>query len=587
MIPVNIMEDENLREVLENILSGILNTEYADEDSPTLTRLLNMTFSYVHLDEMEMEFYVLFSYLNEMNKLLSSELHMRPTLSRDTLDRILTNDLAGLIRRPEVRLKNWLKMNGLDYNLDVATTAEEASSKLYQRTMSLYDSCKEKGMKPDDVLAEQMALAKAYINNVSTSIVNYQVTILTSEMKIGRKRFAGPEGWLEFTQIVSGDVQKRIRDAKSASTFLDTIADVKDIFRGSSSSLTRLASMKIPMLDDMLTLNRHRLVSVCALENVGKTKFLIHSAVQVLLAGYKVRIMYGESQESTLLADIMVSYIYHKHGLYVRPEDIININDDELEEELEIPEDIRRIINKCMIEVIEKKQLVLISTYSYQTIYEELKKDYETREFDFLGIDHSCTLSGEGELRDNIDKMSNALRDFKRNYPVCIMVLSQLSSVAKQDLSSNGIVSNSPTKGSATLSQESDVILVLNDKGDLVGKGLVSCQVYKVRGVDKPSRLLMLKKDFSVSNFVYDPKLQLVDDKSMEMTEALDKISVLYNDEHLTGTLTEDSGFFNDLLDFGDEDEDDFEDNGIDLGEVLTNGEEIFLGDEDDYGDEY
>lgn len=585
MVPVNIMEDENLREVLDNILSGILNTKDVDEDSPTLTRLLNMTFSYVNLDEMEMEYYVLFSYLHELNKLLVSDLNIRPSLNRDTLDRILTNDLPSLIRKPQVRLKNWLKMQGMEYNLDVTTNAEDAMSKLYQRVMSLYDSCIERGLKPDDVLAEEIALSKAYINNVSTSIVNYQVTILNSELKLGRKRFSGPDGWLEFTQLVSADIQRRLLDAKSESTFIDSIEDVKKIFKGSSESLSRLASYSVPVLDDMMMLNRHRLVTVCALENVGKTKFLVYTATKVLLAGHKVRIMYGESQKSLLLADIMVSYIYHKHKIYVRPQEIISLNDTDLEEDVDIPEDIRRIINKCMIEIIERKQLVLVPSYSYDSLYEELKRDYETRQFDFLGIDHTCTLSGEGELKENLDKLAYALREFKRNYPVCIMALSQLSTAAKNDLTAGKLVGNSPTKGSATLSQESDVMLILNDKGAMVSKGLVSVQVYKVRGVDKPERLIMLKKDFSVSNFIYDVKLQLVDDNSIQQEEALEKISLLYNNESLDDSNILQQGFFLDLL--GDDDDEEDDDSGFFVGDSFVNGETLVLGDDDDYEDEY
>lgn len=541
MIQMSILEDENLQNILKNILSGMLNTKDLQEDSPTLTRLLNMTFSYIHLDEMEMEYYVLFSYLNEINKLFVSNLNIRPELSRDTLERILLNDLESLIRKPQVRIKNYLRSQGMQFNLDIMTNAEDAMSKLYQRTMELYDICKEKDISPEQVIAEQLALARAYINNVSAVVVNSQVTILNGEFKMGRKRYAGPEGWLAFCRESSLEIESRIAAAEADSTFVDSIDVVKNIFKGSSSTLNRVGVLGIPPLDDMMLLNRHRFSVICALENVGKTKFMTFAAVKALLAGNKVRIMYGESQKSDILANIMVAYIYFKEGIYVTTEHIINLNDSEYscnaahgsddDDDDFIPPEVARIINKCVVEVIEHKQLALVPAYEYEGLYDTLKKDYETRAFDFLGIDHSCTLTGEGKLIENIDKLASALRDFKRDYPVCVMVLSQLSTAAKDDLSSKGIVVNSPTKGSATLSQEADAIIVMNDKGALVAKKMLSVQVYKARGVEKPDRLIMLKKEFPVSNFIYDIKLQLIDENEVEMQNALDKINTLYNDE--------------------------------------------------------
>lgn len=557
MLEVNILSDDNLGEVLDNILGGMLSTVDLTEDSPSLTRMLNMTFSYVRLEEMHMEYYVLFSYLNEINKILSTDIQIRPTLSRESLDRILTSDLEALVHKPEVRMKDWLREQAMATNLEVLTNAELAMSKLYQRTMELYDKCKALSVTPEAVIAERVALSRAYVRNVSTVLVNQQITVLNGVLRSGRETYEGPLGWLEYSSKCVAEIQARINEAESDSTYIDDIGIVQEVFKGSSASMASLCSLDIPPLDDMWLMHRHGLNIICALENVGKTKFLVMCATKVLLAGHNVRIMFGESQKSSILASIMVAYIYHKDGLFIRPEDIKNLNDpyadpDSLED---IPEDVKRVIRKAFVEVVQKKQLVLKAAYSYDNLYEELKADYEERPFDFLGIDHSCTLlTGRNTMKDNIDNMSGMLRDFKRNYPVCIMVLSQLSTAAKQDLASKGWVENSPTKNSSTLSQEADRILILNDKGSLVGKGMLSAQTYKAREVDKLDRLIMLKKDFAVSNLVYDPKLQKIDDNTVEMAQAMDTINNLYGNFYDTTSLNQVQGDFFDVL-MGDEDD--------------------------------
>lgn len=76
-------------------------------------------------------------------------------------------------------------------------------------------------------------------------------------------------------------------------------------------------------------------------------------------------------------------------------------------------------------------------------------------------IDHSCALSGsvgDGSVKSNIDRLASDTREFRKKYPVCVLVTSHPSQLAKDDLVRDRASTGSPTKGSQNLSTDADEV---------------------------------------------------------------------------------------------------------------------------------
>lgn len=267
-----------------------------------------------------------------------------------------------------------------------------------------------------------------------------------------------------------------------------------------------IAKWGIDPLDDYTPILKHRLVVVVANENIGKTKFCVDKATNVLLEGKSVAYMCGESSPAKVYSDILINYIWKKYD--------IGVTADYLADPSECPDEVQKAIGMSIDELITEGRLTLCESFSYDTVYSELVDLYNQRAFDCLVIDHSCALSGTvgtGSMKDKVDSLAINLRIFKKAYPVCILVASHPSVTAKDALTRGKAITQSPTKDSQTLSNEADEVFILRDNETLQKQELLILQNYKRRDAARVLDDIYLRKRFEVSALIYDESQQALD----------------------------------------------------------------------------
>lgn len=121
-----------------------------------------------------------------------------------------------------------------------------------------------------------------------------------------------------------------------------------------------------------------------------------------------------------------------------------------------------------------------------------------------------------------VSNLAIECRDFKRQYPVYIMLASQPSSnlkdIFQKDVSQE--LQITVTAQSSTPHQEADELFILFKNDRLTKIGLLGLKTQKRRDAPIPP-VLYLKKEFALSSYVYDAKHQGANGADAGMGETL------------------------------------------------------------------
>lgn len=523
MLKIDLLQDEDLRGCVCKFISGLL--PHDKFDSSVFSQNLNQLFAYIHRDEFQMEFRLLLNALSDLGKLKATIPSYEPSLTRETFESLVTVNVYEAVINPEVGMKEWMDYEGMPSNMSLAKVREEASQKLYNRAIDLYDECFALEQDSREVLNLVPELKAAFMSNVSEQSIIAQTDIIRHGLRIGRRNLYGYDDWFNYTLKSFSEIRERLREAEDSRTVMVNSVEASKALLSELHGLSvPIAKYDIPEIDRYTPILRHRLVVVVGKENIGKTKFAIDKSVNVLLAGYKVVYMCGESQKAKVYADILTNYIFKKYGIFVRSEHIANPDD--------CPEEIAKIIGMSIDDIVSQGRLILSDEFHYDTLYEEMQGLYDTCKFDMMVIDHSCALAGttgDGSLQAKITKLAQDCKDFRKANPVCIMVTSHPSTTAKETDNKGKATMDSPTKGSQNLSADADEVFVLRDNETLRKQGLVSLENTKRRDAGKVLELIILRKRFEACAFIYEPELQTADKltelKSAEALQALENIN--------------------------------------------------------------
>lgn len=514
MIKLQILQDEELQNALKVFVSSLL--PHSGYDPGFFSQNLNSVLRYIHIDEMQMEYNVVFSAFVNLNKIKMSLPDFEPSLTRESFDSLLQVSLPETILRQDVEIQEWLRFENLADDLKVQTTRELASQKLYYRCMELYDECYSMAVKSSEAINHEAELKAAFLGHVSVQSLDAQAKILQHELRVGRNTYRGSQAWLEYSQKVTSEINERLLEVQNSSkVVLDNIGVSSELLRSLSNLYEPIADWGIPELDDATPILQHRLVVVVGAENIGKTKFAVDKAVNVIRAGGKVAYMCGESIKAQVYADILINYIWKEYDVILQPK---HLTDMDL-----CTTEVQKIIGMAIDRITSTGALTLRDAYNYHTVYQEMEEDYQISKFDMLVIDHSLALVGGGgdKIRENIDTLAIACREFKKAHPVCVLVTSHPSVSGKDDIRRGKKVTTSSTKGSQTLSGEADEVFTLRDNETLQKQQLLLLDVSKRRG---PAQIdpIVLKKKFEVSAVVYDAEYQAPEAAAeLEQEEAL------------------------------------------------------------------
>lgn len=545
MLYVNILDDDILKETVNKFISAMLPTRKFD--ASMYTEVLNTVLKLFPVEEMSGEYYVIFSIFKQIGKLGASVKNYKPVVTRDSVDTIIQANILDLVRRDYVRIEEILTDAGYQTNLEIETNLEAACALLYKRTMKLYDDCFALKQDSREVLSYLPALRDAFVNHVAEQSLRIQSIILTGELKIGRRIFKGTEGWRNHIKYCNLELAQRLED-EDENTIIINGTDVSEKILDKLEELYQpLAPYGLPPMDEQTPMLRHRLVVICANENVGKTKFATNCVGQLLAKKKKVVFMCGENNYSLAYATIMSNYIYRTRGIY--------ITNQMIADKVELPADKLKLLNLCCAEVAEEGLLILRKTFSYDNLYEELVALYEQEEFDALFIDHSMALTGKNTMYENIQALAIQARQFKREYPVYIQILSHLSTIAKEELMKGKEVTNSPTKGNSTLSAEADEIFILINNEILQKQNLLAVANYKRRDAGRVTENMIIRKKFNVASFEWDDKLQ---NSASGLDVGAEAALKLIDDYHnTTDDVDDDYGDYDDNGDWISDDDDD------------------------------
>lgn len=522
MIDIDLTNDERLQEAVNPFISSLLPHE--NYDAAYFTQNLLVLLRYIHLDEFKLEYRLLVGALANLNRLKLSLGSFVPRLTQDAFENILGNSISDAIMDETLGVKEWLRFEGTNTNLSIETVREEAQQKLCMRAFDLYEQCFDLAQDSETVLNNEPALKAAFCEHVSTHSINVQYSIIQNGTKVGRKVFHGCDDWIKYTATVIAEVRQRLEGEESTAA-IDTVEGSLALLSDLKRSFMPIADWGIPPLDNYTPILRHRLVVVVGAENIGKTKFAIDKAVNVIKAGGRVLYMCGETTKAKVYADILVNYVYKTfeaspgYPMIIRPEHIISEDTDET---------VQKVIRMAIDTISHNRLLQLEDSFCYATCYDELVAIYEKEPFDMVVIDHSCALTGsvgDGSVKANVDQLATDVREFRKAYPVCVLVTSHPSTIAKDDLIKDRPSSGSPTKGSQNLSTDADEVFFLRDNETLKKQGLLKLENTKRRNASCTNDII-LRKAYHVNETVYDPELQTdAAQESLQRKEALRALS--------------------------------------------------------------
>lgn len=519
MLKFNLQEDEVLRTAINRFLSSLLPHE--NFDTQFFTENLSIVLKYVHLDEFKMEHYFLVAALADLNKIKVATNSFEPRLTEDTFQKIVSASISSVISRPELGVTEWLQYEGLDTNLTIPSVRDEVCQKVFVRCVKLYRECYEMAVPSDQVMNGEPELRAAFIAHVGTQSINTQMEIVQGKLRLGRKTYSGFSDWLSYTKKMTAEIDNRLSESESQNTMkIDSLEGSYELLRSLQDLLVPIADYGIPELDQYTPILRHRLVVVVGKENIGKTKFAIDKAVNVIMAGGKVAYMCGESVKASIFADVMINFIYKTYGIIIRPEHLTAPE--------ACPDDVRKMIGMSVDLMVTNGSLVLCDAFNYATLQSEMENLYDQTKFDMIVIDHSCALVGtygDGSLSAKVEHLAYVCRDFKKKFPVCVMVTSHPSSLAKDSAKKGNATQDSPTKGSQNLSTEADEVLYLRDNETLIKQNLILLENTKRRNAGRIVEPVILQKKFEVNAFIYDASLQKGESKlGLEREQALDDL---------------------------------------------------------------
>ena len=519
MIDIDLLNDEGLQEAVNPFISSLLPHE--NYDATYFTQNLTALLKYIHLDEYKLEYRLLIKALVSLNRLKMSLGSFIPQLTREAFETILGNSIYDAIMDETLGVKEWLRFEGSNTNLAIDTVREDAQQKLCARAIDLYDMCYDLAQESATVINNEPALRAAFVDHVSTHSINVQYSIIKNGAKVGRRTMHGYEDWLKYSATVVSEVRQRLDTSDDTAVSIDSVEGSLALLDELKESFVPIADWGIPPLDNYTPILCHRLVVVVGAENIGKTKFAIDKAVNVMKAGGRVVYMCGVTTKSKVYADIIVNYVFKTfeyspgYPMIIRPEHIFSEDVDE---------NVTKAIRMAIDTISHNELLQLVDSFDYATCYDEMVSLYEKKPFSMIVIDHSCALSGsvgDGSVKACVDKLAADARNFRKKYPVCVTVTSHPSTLAKEDLVRDRASTGSPTKGSQNLSTDADEVFFLRDNETLRKQGLIKLENTKRRNAGCTNDVI-LRKMYHVNATVYDPELQTDSaQESLERKEAL------------------------------------------------------------------
>lgn len=515
---------EEIHDTLVRLISTTL--PHDNYDPAYFVEVVRETLSVIKLDEMYMEYYVLFAVLTKFVKMkrMKRDVH----LDRETFEKIVESIAINETSSEKIGLRDYLLKNGLGSDLKQHDDKLIAMQELYRVTMDLYDEAVEEEIKSSTYQNEINILREIYFTYRASEINNVAREILENGYKVKGfgKDHIGVKDFLDYSLRTLSELRERFETSGDSDTLviLDDESKGMELIIEANDSSKPLAEYGIPELDDETPMLSSRLVIIAANPGVGKTTVMTSMVTRLILNQKKVVVFSGENSRDQLYVKILSSWILSRYGKYY-PEAVIK-------DMSRLKEKDKKILISYQNELSKSGLLHIKEAFAYETFREELTAVYEQTEFDAFFVDHTLSMKGSGRdgVTQTLDQLAKDAREFKKDYAVFACFLSHLSSAAKQELAEGKEFSGAVTRYSSELHAEADDILVLNTSPTLRERSQVLALVAKRRGPSVPNPIV-LDVDFPCNHYEYRLESQATSRGSVEKDKAMDDLEELYGND--------------------------------------------------------
>jgi hypothetical protein len=544
---LSLYEHDGLCEDLRRFASALLPHENADLTQ--FSAILSSVTRLVHVDEMELEYYLFFSIAEKLERVFF-QTGGNPVFSRSVFEGILMSNMYDAVKKDRIGIVSMLERSGMPSNLSVEQSAQDAMNKLMGMAMDLFDECFSMAISPMEALGYLVSFRTNYVSSVGVEAIRAQAFILNSSNELNspmfdgwreflkRKSFMGPEGWREFCTYVSSELELRLRESREDRSPLKTLEQAEKLRQEAIYLSEQISSYGIPPIDSVKAIVRSGYSILIGRRGMGKTTLSLNFAVNVFIDGYKILIISEENRESSILYEYLLPiYIYKKFGFFASYKQILGVEEVGGVSQREV-EERKKMIKMAVIDFTESGRYMYVKSINAWHAYDELAKIYSEFQFDYAVVDHTLSMHGGGETTPRLEAFSKGVKEFKNEFGKHVLVLSHTSPRAEKikDVSdAQGL-----TRYSTQLEGDADDIYYIFDNDQIESRGLLAFVQTKGRGSKAETSLMYLTKIFEYKLFRYDPQMQ---DGFVDNADILGEVTVGFKEEGW-----DDSEDFEDLI---------------------------------------
>lgn len=524
---------EEFKKSIEVLISGMLpHNNYKGNQYRSILNYLNILFKE---NELDLEYNIMLKVFNNINKIFMVNKNYVPKVSKELVASILETNIYDLLQKDGYLYKQWFTTRGIDTNFAVDSSLRIASDEVYNSVMDLYERCFEYEMDEDLAITSISSLSPIYMDSVMENLVSTLAKIINDGHWYNRKMYKGSADSFEYNKLITSELYSRLDELDIAVNKNKSISEkVIEALHSVRNKYSRLADFGIEPLDDSSPFSTHEYCVLVAESNVGKTQLTYYLANQFMKEGKKVKFVFGESTEDIAMSGVLRNYIYKRKKYYVNNYAIRNYD--------KIDNNTAKLIDMYSMEMATSELIEPLENLDMIDAYEDLVRMYERDPFSCLIIDHTGAMTTKHKTKEGREKhvaFSFALRRFKKEYPVNIILLSHLSAEGKSYFKQNGNLygQSDITAHSSDYFRDADKVFFLYSDDSLEKQSIRGLSLLKSRDMGKSLvKEMYLKVDWDCGEWVYDIKYQVGGEESMSEKQALEAISKEYD---LTDTLLE------------------------------------------------
>lgn len=523
--------DDQLREAVMDVLGCLIPHEdnYEEFHYDAAYRYFTELYKILKLEETQGDIWLIYYGLIRMSEIRAFDKDFQFILDRRSFAKSLEQNVTDLINTNKDVFIPYLTQNGVDANLDVQKTLEDASDFVYSATMETYDELAGMEMDVNDALKYMNILRDVILGMLSKRSLIVGSKIISGDgYYINGRNYKGAKDYVEYSKVIPSIISSRFSDylkARKTSVSLTDLATFKAYHGDDTTKIEKLFNIGFEPLDEVFSICTGDLITLVGDEGVGKTNSAIHILMQNILAGHDVLMMTGESSITKIVNMCISHYIFKKTGYQFTWKEIMNYTDEDEEDQ--------RLIELWQSDFVTNPdvgRLHLVQSLNYEdfdSVIEEYLVKYPN--ISLVVIDHTDRLNSTGALTDDgylRDKKMKVDHLYKKE-----IELKQTLNLAFLNLAhSNTETQKAGTKGkdtgvrigatSSATTKDSDFVFYLSKDANL-SSNFVKWSCKKVRDYDDGIKPFVLKKHFEVSDLEYDVEYQLaaIEDEDVDIDE--------------------------------------------------------------------